>query len=275
MCPPRQSRWPWRWLTSSICSPGSGPSTRSPPAPRIPSPLRRAALGVIRLVLENGLKLELVQGLLAPIRANRAAMVAVAPEGSAVPDLSDERVEAECALVLAEDLLAFFHGRLKVFLRDQGLRHDVIDACIARPGSDDLNRLVKRARALQKVLGTEDGENLVQGFKRANNILSQAEAKDGVEYSFGADAKYAEAESEKALFAALEAAEPRIKTALEAEDFTAAMSETAGLRAPIDAFFEEVQVNAENDVLRRNRLNLLSEIRRVCTQVADLARLDG
>ncbi|HBS49492.1 MAG TPA: glycine--tRNA ligase subunit beta [Rhodobacteraceae bacterium] len=246
-----------------------------PTGSKDPFALRRAALGVIRLVLENGLKLELVQGLLAPIRANRAAMVAVAPEGSAVPDLSDERVEAECALVLAEDLLAFFHGRLKVFLRDQGLRHDVIDACIARPGSDDLNRLVKRARALQKVLGTEDGENLVQGFKRANNILSQAEAKDGVEYSFGADAKYAEAESEKALFAALEAAEPRIKTALEAEDFTAAMSETAGLRAPIDAFFEEVQVNAENDVLRRNRLNLLSEIRRVCTQVADLARLDG
>lgn len=246
-----------------------------PTGSKDPFALRRAALGVIRLVLENGLKLELVQGLLAPIRANRAAMVAVAPEGSAVPDLSDERVEAECALVLAEDLLAFFHDRLKVFLRDQGLRHDVIDACIARPGSDDLNRLVKRARALQKVLGTEDGENLVQGFKRANNILSQAEAKDGVEYSFGADAKYAEAESEKALFAALEAAEPRIKTALEAEDFTAAMSETAGLRAPIDAFFEEVQVNAENDVLRRNRLNLLSEIRRVCTQVADLARLDG
>ena len=104
------------------------------------------------------------------------------------------------------DLMSFIYDRLKVYLRDQGIRHDVIDACLAMPGADDLALLVARARALNDVLATEDGENLVQGFKRGSNILSQAEAADGVEYSFGADVKFAEMDEEKALFAALEGA---------------------------------------------------------------------
>ncbi len=108
---------------------------------------------------------------------------------------------------LATNLLAFLHDRLKVYLRDQGIRHDIIDACIAMPGNDDLSLLVKRARALNHVLATEEGENLLQGFKRANNILTQAEEKDGVEYSFGPDVKFAETDTERALFAALDAAE--------------------------------------------------------------------
>src|SRR5690606_19417952 len=108
------------------------------------------------------------------------------------------------------------HDRLKVFLRDRGLRHDVIDAVLAQPGSDDLTLVVKRAEALSEMLKTADGENLLQGFRRANNILTQAEAKDGVEYSFGADVKFAEDPAEKALFSALEAAEARIAPALEA-----------------------------------------------------------
>ncbi len=176
---------------------------------------------------------------------------------------------------LAFDLLSFFHDRLKVFLRDEGIRHDVIDACIAMEGNDDLNLLVKRARALNAVIATEDGENLVQGFKRANNILSQAEEKDGVEYSYGADVKFAETDSEKALFAALDAAEAKIDPALKAEDFPAAMAAMAELRGPVDAFFEDVQVNTDNDILRRNRLNLLSQIRKVCSSVADLTRIEG
>ncbi len=98
------------------------------------------------------------------------------------------------------DLLAFFHDRLKVHLRDQGIRHDVIDACLAMPGNDDLTLLVKRAEALAAFLKTDDGTNLLQGFKRANNILTQAEEKDGVEYSFGADPKFAEDEAERTLF---------------------------------------------------------------------------
>jgi glycyl-tRNA synthetase beta chain len=173
------------------------------------------------------------------------------------------------------DLLSFFHDRLKVFLRDEGIRHDIIDACIAMEGNDDLNLLVKRARALNAVIATEDGENLVQGFKRANNILTQAEEKDGVEYSYGADVKFAETDSEKALFAALDGAQAEIDTALKSEDFPSAMSAMAALRGPVDAFFEDVQVNTDNDILRRNRLNLLSQIRQVCSSVADLSKIEG
>ena len=171
--------------------------------------------------------------------------------------------------------LSFFHDRLKVFLRDEGIRHDVIDACIAMDGNDDLTLLVKRARALEAFLKSEDGENLLQGFKRANNILAQAEEKDGVEYSYGADVKFAEDDSEIALFNALEAGQSAISSAIEAEDFAAAMGGMAALRGPVDAFFVAVQVNSDNQVVRRNRLNLLSQIRSVCGQVADLTRIEG
>ena len=182
-----------------------------------------------------------------------------------------ENNKADTAL----DLLAFLHDRLKVYLRDRGIRHDVIDACLAMPQADDLTLLVKRAEALSETLKTDDGENLVQGFKRANNILAQAEAADGVEYSYGADVKFAETDEERALFAALDAAEAKIAPAMEAEDFGAAMSAMAALRAPVDAFFDAVQVNADSQVLRRNRLNLLSRIRKICLSVADLTKLDG
>lgn len=222
-----------------------------PTGSKDPYALRRAALGVIRLVLENELSMSLLTSF------------------SMKADSGSDFVEKSA------DLLSFFHDRLKVFLRDEGIRHDVIDACIAMEGNDDLNLLGKRARALNAVIATEDGENLVQGFKRANNILTQAEEKDGVEYSYGADLKFAETDSEKALFAALTEAEKQIAPALEAEDFPAAMSAMAALRGPIDAFFEEVQVNTDNDVLRRNRLNLLSQIRTICSSVADLTKVEG
>ncbi|MCT8160938.1 glycine--tRNA ligase subunit beta [Pseudoruegeria sp. SHC-113] len=217
-----------------------------PTGSKDPFALRRAALGVIRLVLENGV---------------RAPLAEVFAKGYPGAD--------------AADLLAFFHDRLKVYLRDQGIRHDVIDACLAMDGNDDLALLVARARALQDVLATDDGENLIQGFKRANNILTQAEEKDGVEYSFGADVKFAEGAEEKALFAALDRAEGAISPAIEAEDFAAAMAAMAALREPIDAYFEAVQVNAESEIIRRNRLNLLHRIRATCGQVADLTRIDG
>ena len=143
------------------------------------------------------------------------------------------------------------------------------------PGNDDLALLVMRAQALDAVLKTEDGENLLQGFKRANNILTQAEDKDGVEYSFGADPKFAEDATETALFSALDAAQARISPALEAQDFPTAMTAMAELRAPIDAFFEAVQVNSDNQIVRRNRLNLLGQIREICLNVADLTRIEG
>ena len=176
---------------------------------------------------------------------------------------------------IADDLLSFFHDRLKVYLRDQGIRHDIIDACIAMPQNDDLTLLVKRATALNDTLKTDDGENLIQGFKRANNILTQAEETDGVEYSYGADEKFAETDEERTLFAALDQAEAKIAPAMEAQDFATAMHAMANLRTPIDAFFEAVQINADNQTIRRNRLNLLSRIRTLCLSVADLTKLEG
>ena len=217
-----------------------------PTGSKDPFALRRSALGVIRLVLENDLT----------IRSKPLFTKA------------DMRVDSD-------DLLSFFHDRLKVYLRDQGVRHDVIDACIAMEGNDNLALLVKRAVALEAFLKTEDGTNLLQGFKRANNILSKEEDKDGVEYSYGGDVKFAETEEEKALFVALSSEGPVIEAALKTEDFAAAMSGMAGLRAPIDAFFEAVQVNSDNQTVRRNRLNLLSDIRKLVGSVADLTRVEG
>ncbi len=271
-----------------------------PTGSKDPFALRRAALGVIRLVLENGLQMPLDRFIDAQLVRHKGKLLdavsaddiedlvkAIAKHGvfgaayrTLRADRSDDQSEGLDAIHAAlpdksDDLLSFFHDRLKVYLRDQGVRHDVIDACIAMPGNDDLALLVKRAKALQAVLETEDGGNLVQGFKRANNILTQAEDKDGVEYSFGADPKFAEDPTEKALFDALAKAEAKIAPAMKDQDFATAMAAMADLRGPVDAFFEAVQVNAESEVLRRNRLNLLSTIRSTCLQVADLTRIEG
>ena len=271
-----------------------------PTGSKDPFALRRAALGVIRLVLENDVRMPLDRFFDSQLLRAEGATNGALPEenvqellmqiaehgvfGAAFNAVKDSigGLPAEAFLDLekkvpdtSDDLLSFFHDRLKVFLRDQGIRHDVIDACIAMEGNDDLTLLVKRARALEDFLKTEDGTNLLQGFKRANNILSQAEEKDGVEYSFGADRKFAEDATETALFDALEAGGAAISPAIEAEDFAAAMRGMAALRAPVDAFFEAVQVNAENDIIRRNRLNLLGQIRQVCGQVADLTKVEG
>ncbi|SHG82324.1 glycyl-tRNA synthetase beta chain [Cognatiyoonia sediminum] len=284
-----------------------------PTGSKDPFALRRAALGVIRLILANNVRLNFsdfiedyayvfvafdfdkqevppqtgldllkqFDALLDNLGSNfdRANLIKEFTKNK-IGELSEEArvyyfdkfVETRERLA---NLLTFFHDRLKVFLRDQGIRHDIIDACIAMPGNDDLTLLVKRARALSETLSTDDGENLIQGFKRANNILTQAEEKDGVEYSYGADIKFAEHDAEKALFKALDEADAVIKPAMEAEDFTTAMTAMAGLRVPIDAFFTDVQVNAESDVLRRNRLNLLSRIRSTCLAVADLTKIEG
>ncbi|QIR85504.1 glycine--tRNA ligase subunit beta [Paracoccus sp. AK26] len=176
---------------------------------------------------------------------------------------------------LCSDLLAYVHERLKVYLREQDIRHDVVDTAFNTYGTNDLVRLVSFATALNAMLQTDDGRNLTQGLKRAGNILAQAEEKDGVEYSFGADVKFAETDEERALFAALDTAEPAIRAAIKAEDFPAAMTAIAGLRAPIDAFFEAVQVNTDNQIVRRNRLNLLHRIRAAGQQIADFTKVEG
>ena len=279
-----------------------------PTGSKDPFALRRAALGVIRLVLGNGVRMGIASlSISSQRRAVSSHIIASAisdgmyvrvlqfsrAAGVSLPEatqLNGEDIQ-RCASILADglgkvpvqpieaaevaNLLSFFHDRLKVYLKDQGVRHDVIDACLAMPGNDDLTLLVKRATALSETLKTEDGANLLQGFKRANNILSQAEAKDGVEYSFGADVKFAETDEERALFAALDKAEATITPAMAAEDFSTAMAAMAALRAPIDAFFTAVQVNSDNPIVRRNRLNLLHRIRAVCSGVADLTRIEG
>ncbi|AXX98855.1 glycine--tRNA ligase subunit beta [Profundibacter amoris] len=272
-----------------------------PTGSKDPFALRRAALGVIRLVLENNVRISidrfvdtqllrheiaasnndismtLLQEMLHEIAEHGvfgAAAHAVLDrfDGDAPEDVT--KVKDQVPDVSA-DLLSFFHDRLKVYLKDKGITHDVIDACLAMPNNDDLTLLVKRAEALQAFLNTDDGENLLQGYKRASNILSAEEKKDGVEYSYGADIKFAETNEERALFKALDAAETAITPALEQEDFATAMSEMAKLRSPIDAFFEAVQVNTDNATIRRNRLNLLSQIRKICTSVADLSKIEG
>jgi len=190
-------------------------------------------------------------------------------------DHLDDGAERIKITLISSDLIAFFHDRLKTYLKDQSIPHDVIDACLAMPGDDDLTLLVNRARALTAFLKTEDGPNLLQGFKRANSILTQAEAKDGVEYSYGADVKFALTDEERNLFAALDTAESAITPAMAAEDFATAMSAMATLRAPIDAFFTAVQVNDPSPMIRRNRLNLLHRIRAICSGVADLTKIEG
>ena len=279
-----------------------------PTGSKDPFALRRAALGVIRLILDNGLRVRLDKYFDIQLLKHKIHMSTHADESEieALENIADEIADhgvlgaairtvferfdsdgpdtSEGSLLktigdvipdLSTDLLVFIHDRLKVYLRDQGIRHDIIDACIAMEGHDDLSLLVRRAKALNEVLDTEEGENLIQGFKRANNILSQAEEKDGVEYSFGADPKFAEDPTEIALFAALKKAQEKIAPALEQQDFPEAVAAMAALRGPIDAFFEAVQINAENETLRRNRLNLLSQIRSICSSVADLTRIEG
>jgi glycyl-tRNA synthetase beta chain len=279
-----------------------------PTGSKDPFALRRAALGVIRLVLGNGVRVE-VKGIIGRQIGNYLSVV-----DSWFDDLVAEETLNKIRALRAEDwqfeteyleqiiddlqkkvgltekersalferhksrttdLLTFFHDRLKVFLKDQGIRHDIIDAVLSMPGNDDLVLLVNRATALNDVLKTEDGTNLLQGLKRASNILTQAEAKDGVEYSFGADVKFAETDQERALFAALDKAEPAIREALRLEDFQAATQGIATLRAPIDAFFEAVQINTDNQIVRRNRLNLLSRIREAGRQIADFGKIEG
>ncbi len=216
-----------------------------------PFALRRAALGVIRILLETEKRIRL-RGLFA------------------------ERIRGfEASETVADDLLAFFADRLKVYLRDDGVRHDVIDAVFRLPGQDDLVDVTARVRALQELLGSETGANLLAAFKRANNILTAEEKNDGVEYSLDPNPRLAEESAEKALFAALDAADAAIGPRLDQEDYPAAMGEMAKLRAPLDAFFDDVIVNAENDIIRRNRLCLLNRIRVTMGKVADFSAIEG
>ncbi|NQY15724.1 MAG: glycine--tRNA ligase subunit beta, partial [Henriciella sp.] len=224
-----------------------------PTGSKDPFALRRAALGVVRIVLENGVRVPL----------------------SGTLDTAASSFEWRSAVRM--DLVSFFADRLKQYLRDQGQRHDLIDAVFAL-GEDDLVLIVKRVEALAAFLDSEDGANLLAGYKRAANILRAEEKKDKTTFTGDVNESLLDAAAEKALFKAVSTSAEAAKTALEAEDFAAAMSALASLRAPVDAFFDgpdSVMVNADDKAVREIRLNLLNTMREAIATVADFSKIEG
>jgi glycyl-tRNA synthetase beta chain len=276
-----------------------------PTGSKDPFALRRAALGVIRILIENDYRVHLeklffslaslrlfvvrtraekareekvqttIEGFLgkgqAPQEITKALREANPASATDVAKLDDE------ARAVARDLLAFFADRLKVYLRDRGARHDLVDAVFAlatdEDPQDDLVLIMKRVEALSGFLATDDGANLLAGYKRAVNILKIEEKKDGVSFDAAPDKSKLVEPEEKTLAAAIDEAAKEARAAVAAEDFAAAMSGLAKLRAPVDAFFEKVKVNDEG--FRENRLRLLAQIRAALHAVADFSKVEG
>ena len=272
-----------------------------PTGSKDPYALRRAALGVVRLIIANELRLPLTallgpagNGIAHTLGAQKAAWLE-----PVVRKLLDQSGGHELATVLVDkldneerrdkeadefvdkfieaikDLLAFFADRLKVQLREQGARHDLVDAVFALEGQDDLLMVVRRVEALGKFLETDDGKNLLAGVKRASNILRIEEKKDGKSYNGAVEASLLKEPEEKALASAIAVAKQQAAAAVAKEDFAAAMSALATLRPAVDAFFDKVKVNDDDAAVRANRLTLLNEIREATRAVADFSRIEG
>ncbi len=302
-----------------------------PTGSKDPFALRRAALGVVRIILENDLRITLMRPWLIGHSVSVAINTKLGPkidvpaelwerinaeenEGRSLDDLIAEQDEHtaerkvgyyEATAGKMSDLLAFFADRLKQVLRDEGKRHDLIDAVFSmapppsggkgdRPpagqaapaeasaqptavsaSKDDLVLIVKRVEALTDFLATEDGATLLAGYRRAANILRAEEKKDATTYDGAPSLALMHAPEERALKAELENVRPHVDAALAREDFAAAMRELARLRAPVDAFFEAVMVNAEDAAVRQNRLELLASIRSALHTVADFSMIEG
>ncbi len=245
-----------------------------PTGSKDPYALRRAALGVIRILLDNKLRLRLSK-LVAKHYGVMAGLVpAIHALSSAKKDV-DARDKHGHDGGVSSDLLAFFADRLKVQLRDHGARHDLVDAVFALEGQDDLLLIVRRVEALGKFLETDDGKNLLAGVKRASNILGIEEKKDGRAFAGAPDASLYAQDEERALATAVATAKAEASAAVAKEDFAAAMSAMAKLRPPVDAFFDKVKVNADDKAVRENRLKLLAEIREATRAVADFSRIEG
>lgn len=271
-----------------------------------PYQLRRAALGVIRIVLENDVRVGLfpatqnaTETLLAS-EARRLAGVSKASRKSVLleaisadEDMRDRIINLLCVSMsergfspanehiehfktnVSNDLLSFFADRLKVHLREKGARHDLIDAIFALGGQDDLALIVKRVEALGEFLQTDDGANLLIGVKRASNIIGIEEKKDKRSYAGTPDGALLVAFEEKGLAAAIAKVKFDTRAAINVENFAGAMRALSELRAPVDAFFDHVTVNTDDPRLRENRLRLLSEIRAATLTVADFSRIAG
>jgi len=275
-----------------------------PTGSKDPYALRRASLGVIRVILENQIRIHWMQIFPWPTALIASSIVGAAAERQIdalqalvamgftkesaekafeailqpfTPEGSKALAEStkDWSLALASDLLAFFADRLKVQLREQGARHDLVDAVFALEGQDDLLLIVRRVEALAKFLETDDGKSLLAGIKRATNIIRIEEKKDGREYTGAPDPKLYQLDEELALARAIDAAKTEAERAVIAEYFEAAMRAMASLRPHVDEFFDKVTVNVDDKPLRENRLKLLNEIRAATRAVADFSRIEG
>ncbi|HYI31086.1 MAG TPA: glycine--tRNA ligase subunit beta, partial [Bradyrhizobium sp.] len=229
-----------------------------PTGSKDPYALRRAALGVIRLMVENRLRVS-------TLRVARSAIQGLLETGTRQAPVDSDKIP--------DDLLAFFADRLKVQLREQGARHDLVDAVFALGGQDDLLMVVRRVEALGKFLDTDDGKNLLAGTKRAANILRIEEKKDGKAFDGAPDAALYALDEEKTLAKAIDQVKTEAGAAVAKEDFAAAMSAMAKLRPAVDAFFDKVKVNDDDAKVRENRLKLLNEIRAATRAVADFSKI--
>jgi glycyl-tRNA synthetase beta chain len=227
-----------------------------PTGSKDPFALRRAALGVIRIILENQLRMPL------KLAFDKTA------------SLYPKKLFAESKDATVAQLLGFFEDRLKVMLKGQGVRHDVIAAVMA-DSEDDLLLIAQKAKALQAFLDSDAGANLLAAYKRASNILRAEEQKDDARYDAKVDAGLLSEPKEKELYEALEASDAPVKEALKDERFDDVMRALAALRAPLDAYFDKVMVNVDEADVRRNRLNTLNHIRASILQVADFEKLEG
>ncbi len=271
-----------------------------PTGSKDPFALRRAALGIVRIILENEIRVSLadelsesclwvwntqlfersdkIQDVLQKLKAdfgetNLVNAYAENLRSALEGDTSEE--EWNSWKPVQSDLLSFFADRLKVYLRDKGVKHDLVDAVFALPGQDDLLLIVRRVDALAEFLVTDDGANLLAGTKRAANILRIEEKKDKTTYAGAPDASLFESDEEKALASEINVARDAAAKAVGQEDFAAAMAAIAKLRGPVDAFFEKVTVNSEDNKVRENRLKLLAEIRTALQGVADFSKIEG
>lgn len=224
-----------------------------PTGSKDPFALRRAALGVLRIINENGLRLSLAQ----------VMTWAAKKYGSLIADFAPG------------DLIDFFSDRLKVYLKDQNIRHDYVSAVFALGGEDDMLRLKSRAEALQQMLSTDDGANLLAAYRRGSNIVGIEEKKDKRAYTGGVDAAQLKLPEETALYQKLQDVQSKVAEAVKQERWIEAMTAVSALRAPIDAFFDKVTVNDADASLRENRLNLLAEFRATLGAVADFSKVEG
>jgi glycyl-tRNA synthetase beta chain len=272
----------------------------TPTGSKDPFALRRAALGVLRLILSNELKISLFRWLFA-----HTVVLLTQMRGGGIPDLpysehmpprniqigsladarkiirefrergTPEGLPKDSIAPILIDLMVFFADRLEFQLRAQGARYDLVRAVFELENQDDLLLIVRRVEALGKFLDTEDGKNLLAGYKRATNIIRIEEKKDSRDYTGAPEPQLYKQDEEKALARAIDAAKAEATRAVEKEDFTAAMTAMAKLRPAVDAFFDKVTVNVEDQALRENRLKLLNEIRAATRAVADFSKIEG